>query len=36
MTKSPKKILIVEDEISIAKALKMKLEREGFSGLSGR
>ncbi|PIT95188.1 response regulator [Candidatus Falkowbacteria bacterium CG10_big_fil_rev_8_21_14_0_10_39_9] len=30
MTKSPKKILIVEDEISIAKALKMKLEREGF------
>ena len=28
MTKSPKKILIVEDEISIAKALKMKLERE--------
>lgn len=33
MAKIAKKILIVEDEISIASALKLKLEKEGFQVL---
>ncbi|MEI7620148.1 MAG: response regulator [Candidatus Falkowbacteria bacterium] len=33
MLKAPKKILIVEDETTIANPLRMKLEREGFQVL---
>ncbi len=33
MPKAPKKILIVEDEVSIVKALKLKLTKAGFQVL---
>ncbi len=31
MNESPKKILIIEDEIPMARAMKLKLDNEGFS-----
>lgn len=31
MNENPKKILIIEDEIPMARAMKLKLENEGFS-----